>query len=63
MPLAEKTLREPRKFAEDHGDSYQYFGDPHGTQKDTNDYMEELDGANNIKVISDPDFDIYDRWV
>jgi hypothetical protein len=62
-PFAEKTFIEFRGFAEKHDDEYQYIAITHGTEADTNDFIQEIGGAGNIDVISDPDREIYGKWV
>jgi hypothetical protein len=62
-PFAEKTFRDLRKFAEKHGDTYQYIAITHGTENDTDDWIKKVGGDENMKVISDPDREIYGQWV
>jgi hypothetical protein len=62
-PFAEKTFQELRSFAETHGNEYQYIAVTHGTETDTNDYVEEIGGAGGITVISDPDREFHGKLV
>jgi hypothetical protein len=63
-PFAEKTFRDLRAFSETNGgDDYQYLVISHGKDEDTRDWIQEIGGAGRIKVISDPDFEIYGEWV
>ena len=63
MSIRGKNIRDLRKFAEKHGDSYQYIAITHGTEKDTDDSIKKVGGDENMKVTSDPDREIYGQWV
>jgi hypothetical protein len=62
-PFAEKTFRDLRNFASQHGDQYDYIAITHGSRSDTDNYIKELGGAEMIKVVADPEFKLYDKWV
>ena|SRR5271170_4548369 len=62
-PFAEKTFQDLRTFADKYGDAYQYIAITHGTQTDTDDWIQEVGGAGRIQVISDPDRQVYGQWV
>ena len=55
----DKTLRDLSELAEKHGDTYQHVMIAHGSEKDVDDWIREVNGAEIIKVISDPEAEIY----
>jgi hypothetical protein len=62
-PFAEKTFLELRKFAEKHGDGYEYIAIINGSETDTENYIREVGGPGKIHVLPDPDREVYGRWV